>query len=197
MWAEHPLCTMVQTGAHRRCLRSHEVGVVPAPSGAAVLWTAWVLTCRNAKGWGWRWTRGSSVCKPGQCSRSVVTQMLQHQHLVISVSSGTACGRDAVAVSTSYLSPAYCWHSDVSLCLFLGMNGMICHCLELQMLTCGFTSPGHWQTWEESHRLILQTHFSGVERDWSTFINAKCSQHLAWSTWAPENDSKAETITNQ
>lgn len=144
MWLGHPLCTTVQTGAHRKYLRSHKLGVVPASCCCPldpVLFdpSQWKRPGKEMDTW-------QQHVQGGECSAGVVSQMLQCQHLVISISSGTACSWDAVAVSTCYLSPAYCWHSDFSLHLFLGMNGMICHRSELQMLRCGFTSPGRWQT---------------------------------------------------
>lgn len=138
MWVGHPLCTAVQTSAHRKCLRSHKIEVTLAPRGAARLWT--ILHPHDGKGGGRGQVGGSS-----KYSTTVVSQVLWCQYLVVSVSSGAVCRWDAVMASTCYLSPAYCYHGDFFLHLFLGMNGMICHHLELQMLKCGFTSPGHWQ----------------------------------------------------
>lgn len=193
----HPLCTQAQPSAQRRCLQSHKIGVVPAPGGAAVLRTTRILNRCNGKGRGRRRTRGSSLCSWGSAAEVSCHRCCSIQLLVILASSGTACSRDAVAVSTRYLSPAYCWHSVFSLRLFLGTKRMFCPRLELKILQCAFTSLCHWQAWEESHRLILQNHFSGVERDRSIFRSAKCWQRPAWSTWAPENHSKAETIRNR
>lgn len=134
----------VHRGADRCTQKVSQIRVVPAPSGAAVLWTTCVLNHRGGKCWGRRRMCGNSTCNWGSAAQA--SRMLQHQHLASSASSGRACSRDAVAVSTRYLPPAYCWHSNFSLCLFLGTNGMICHRSELQMLERGFTSPGHWQT---------------------------------------------------
>lgn len=122
---------------------------------------------------------------------SVQRGAAQHLVVVILVLSGSVCSLDAVVVLLPcFSSPACCWQSDFS-------HVSECECNDLGTVwsyRCWSVvwHLSHWQNWEESPRLILQTHFSGEERDWSIFRSAKCSQHSAeaWCAWSPESHSR-------
>lgn len=105
MWVGHPLCTMVQTGAHRKCLRSHEMGVVPASCCCPLDPvhfdpSQWKRPGKEMDTW-------QQHVQGGECSASVVSAPGNFGIIWYSVQSGCCGGVNVLPVTSILLAQRF------------------------------------------------------------------------------------------